>query len=106
MRSIGWIITQARLSKRLCAASVTLRVAIKHFLCDELHLYVFLCDQKISLTELVCEALFLKGREKPQLHFRWFTNPAIEQCDVLIFQFLDSPTRYFCDLNISAYRIH
>lgn len=87
MRSIGWIITQVRLSKRLCAASVTLRVAIKHFLFWWItSVCVSMCPEN-QLPRAGLWSIVFKGKGKAPVTFSlvykashwtmWFANLSI-----------------------------
>lgn len=79
MRSTSWVIAQVRLSKRSACGITYAESSIKalpvlmNYIC--LCVYVF---RKQSSQNWFCEALFLKGKETPQLLFSYFTYSAAE----------------------------
>lgn len=89
MRNTSWVIAQVRLSKRFgCSityteSSIKALPVLMNYIC--FCVYVF---RKQSSQNWFCEALFLKGKETPQLPFSYFTHSAAEWCNLAIFQTL------------------
>lgn len=63
------------------AALLTLGQALKHFLFDELYLYVFLCSENNLHTASVVMHIS-EEKEKPLLAFSQFIYLAVKQCDL------------------------